>query len=107
MKRVAQEGMARMEDLPSNVNINETKRSLGVTVKADMKKAMNIIGDAMEDLLDGIENIFIDYSNLNGSDSERTNTSTNLFRFWKFRMIFDQYGKSFHYKILYQQMNFQ
>ena len=60
--------MAKVEDLPSMVNINETKRSLGLTLKADMKKAMDIICDAMEDLLNGIESIFMDSLNANGSE---------------------------------------
>ena len=68
MKRIAQEGMAKVEDLPSMVNINETKRSLGLTLKADMKKAMDIICEAMEDLLNGIEAIFMDSINANGSE---------------------------------------
>ena len=68
IKRVAQEGMARVEDLPSTSNFNEAKRKLGLTVKADMKRAMDIIGDAMEDLLNGIESIFSDSLNVNGSE---------------------------------------
>ena len=68
MKRMAQEGMAKVEDLPSTVNINETKRSLGLTLKADLKRAMDIIGDAMEDLLSGLETIFMDSLNANGSE---------------------------------------
>ena len=60
--------MAKIEDLPSSANINETKRTLNLNLKTDMKKAMNIITDAMMDLLTGIESIFVDASDMNGTE---------------------------------------
>ena len=68
VKRLAQEGMAKVEDLPSSMNLNETKRSLNLTLKTDMKKAMKIISDAMMDLLTGIEDIFMDAAGMNGTE---------------------------------------
>ena len=68
MKRMAQEGMAKIEDIPSSMNLNETKRTLDLNLKTDMKKAMNIISNAMMDLLAGIEDIFMNASEMNGTE---------------------------------------
>ena len=60
--------MAKVEDLPSSMNLEKTKRTLNLTLKTDMKKAMNIISDAMMDLLTGIEDIFMDAAGMNGTE---------------------------------------
>ena len=68
MKRMAQEGMAKLEDIPSSMNLDETKRTLNLNLKTDMKKAMNIITSAMMDLLTGIEDIFLNANEMNGTE---------------------------------------
>ena len=68
MKRMAQEGMAKIEDIPSAMNLSEAKRTLDLNLKTDLKKAMNIISNAMMDLLSGIEDIFLNASEMNGTE---------------------------------------
>ena len=68
MKRMAQEGMAKIEDIPSSMNLSETKRKLDLNLKTDLKKAMNIISNAMMDLLTGIEDIFLNANEMNGTE---------------------------------------
>ena len=68
MKRMAQEGMAKIEDIPSSMNLSEAKRTLDLNLKTDLKKAMNIISNAMMDLLTGIEDIFLNATEMNGTE---------------------------------------
>ena len=66
---MAREGMVRAEDLPSAHNFLETKKSLGLALKADVKKSMDIISKTMIDLLSGLEDIFTDPMNLDEAES--------------------------------------
>ena len=67
--RIAQEGMVRAQDLPTALNVSETKRSLGLALKADIKKSMDVISKTMIDLLTGLEDIFMDPMNLNDAET--------------------------------------
>ena len=41
--RLAQEDMVRAKDLPTAFNVSETKKSLSLALKADIKRSMDII----------------------------------------------------------------
>lgn len=70
MKRFVQDGMCKKEDLPSAWNINETKRSLGLALKADLANGLDIISKMFTELLDGIEQFFDDPVAMNGDESK-------------------------------------
>ena len=67
--RIAQEGMVRSKDLPSAFNISATEKSLGLALKADMKKSMDVISKTILDLLVGLEEIFSDPMNLDDAEA--------------------------------------
>ena len=67
--RLAQKDMVRSKDLPSSYNITATEKSLGLALKADMKKSMDIISKTMLDLLAGLEEIFTDPMNLDDAEA--------------------------------------
>ena len=68
MKRFYQEGMMRVEDAPSEVNMQQTKESLALALKSDLKNALEIFSTAMTECLNGIEKILLDPINLNESE---------------------------------------
>ena len=68
MKRYCQEGMVKSEDLPSSSNMQETKKSLGLALKVDMKEALEIFSKTIVECLQGIEKIFLDPVNLDESE---------------------------------------
>ena len=68
MKRFYQEGMLKAEDVPSSTNMAETKKSLGLALKADLKEALEMFSTTMIECLTGIEKIFLDPINLNETE---------------------------------------
>ena len=67
--RIAREGMVKSRDLPTAFNVSETEKSLGLALKADIKKNMDIISKTMIDLLTGLEEIFTDPMSLDDAEA--------------------------------------
>ena len=67
--RLAQEDMVRAKDLPTAFNVSETKKSLSLALKADIKRSMDIISKTMLELLSGLEEIFTDPMNLDDAEA--------------------------------------
>ena len=68
MKRYYQEGMLKAKDVPSHANMKETKKSLGLALKSDLKEALEMFSSTMIECLTGIEKIFCDPMNLDESE---------------------------------------
>ena len=68
MRRYYQEGMLKSEDVPSSINMAQTKESLSIALKADLKEALETFAKTMVECLNGIENIFLDPMNLDEAE---------------------------------------
>ena len=84
IKRMAQEGMCRKEDLPSAWNMTEAKRSLGLALKADLANGWEIISKMVMSLLDGIEQIFEDPLTLDQQELKAMDLILGGKMIWKF-----------------------
>ena len=68
MKSFYQEGLLKAEDAPSEMNLEQAKKTIRLELKAEMRETFDIFSKTIMDCLTGIENIFSDPINLNESE---------------------------------------
>ena len=68
MKAFYQEGLLKAADAPSEMNMEQTKETIRLQLKSEMRQTFDILSKTIMDCLIGIENIFSDPINLNESE---------------------------------------